>query len=73
MAPVGPLKVKTIVRGNTPFLISHAFLRGIHAVVATHHKHLGSLVSLVLKRSHSTCVVTMGAVFDGFQRSHPSR
>lgn len=43
VVPIGPLKVKiAIVPGNTPFLISNAFLRGIQAVVDTHHKHLKS-------------------------------
>ena len=49
VVPIGPLKVKiAIVPGNTPFLISNAFLRGIQAVVDTHHKHLKSPL---LKRS----------------------
>ena len=43
VVPIGPLKVKiAIVPGDTPFLISNAFLRGIQAVVDTHHKHLKS-------------------------------
>ena len=43
VVPIGPLKVKiAIVPGNTPFLISNAFLRGMHAIVDTHQKHLKS-------------------------------
>ncbi len=43
VVPIGPLKVKiAIVPGNTPFLISNAFLRGLQAVVDTHQKHLKS-------------------------------
>ena len=43
VVPIGPLKVKiAIVPGNTPFLISNAFLRGMQAIVDTHQKHLKS-------------------------------
>lgn len=43
VVPIGPLKVKiAIVPGNTPFLISNAFLRGLHAIVDTHQHHLRS-------------------------------
>lgn len=37
VVPIGPLKVKiAVVPGNTPFLISNAFLRGMQAIVDTH-------------------------------------
>ena len=43
VVPIGPLKVKiAIVPGNTPFLISNAFLRGIQAIVDTQKQVLRS-------------------------------
>ena len=43
VVPIGVLKVKiAIVPGNTPFLISNAFLRGLQAVVDTHNQCLRS-------------------------------
>ena len=43
VVPIGALKVKiAIVPGNTPFLISNAFLRGLQAVVDTHNQCLRS-------------------------------
>ena len=43
VVPIGALKVKiAIVPGNTPFLISNAFLRGLQAIVDTHDQCLKS-------------------------------
>ena len=41
--PIGEVQVKiAIVPGNTPFLISNSFLRGIQAIIDTHHQTLSS-------------------------------
>ena len=43
IVPIGKAKVKiAIVPGKTPFLISNALLRGLHAVIDTHHQRLKS-------------------------------
>ena len=41
--PIGELRVKVaIVPGNTPFLISNSFLRGMKAIIDTHQRSLKS-------------------------------
>ena len=43
IVPIGSAKVKiAIVPGKTPFLISNALLRGLQAVIDTHHQKLRS-------------------------------